>query len=94
MDIADSHPLESHFLGCLKAAFRLGTRGAGEVGEIELGMKRKQGVGYGRVALADESGNISDLLLVHISWNHQGAGNEKRRVWSLLNQRAQPLEVG
>ena len=88
MDIADSHPLESHVLGRFETAFRLSARGAGEVGEEELGMKRKQGVGYGRIALANEPGNAPDFLLFYIPWDHQGAGNEERRVWSLLNQRA------
>lgn len=94
MDIADSYPLESHVIGCLEAKFRLGARSTGKVGEEELGMERKQGVGYGAVALADESGNIPDLFLVYIPWDHEGAGDEKRRVGSLLNQRAQPSEVG
>lgn len=94
MAIADADVLEPGIFGRLPALPGICLGEQGQIRKMELGMKGQEGVGHMGIVGCHEFGQVADLLRIHISGDHQGAGDQCRRNGALLCLLGGPFKVG
>lgn len=93
MDISDVHAVQAGTFGRLFAAHGMRARRGRKVLEVEMGIEGEQAVGNFRIQPGNIAGYGADLLLVYLSGNQQGTGDEKRWLWPFGYPCAQCLEI-
>src|SRR3990172_8293549 len=93
MHISDSHPSQTRSLGRLKAMLCLLAGCGAKVVHLVCRVECQQGIGNTRVMLGNESGDLADLIGVHIPWDQTSGGDQQRKIWPSVNQARHVLEV-